>query len=45
MTKKSVTAPALDPQTMEPRLGSSYPAPFRDSCGARESGRSAMRWG
>ena len=36
MTKKSVTAPALDPETMEPRLGSSYPAPFRDSCGARE---------
>lgn len=29
-------APALDPFSLEPRLGSSYPAPFRDSCGARE---------
>lgn len=29
-------APALDPSDLEPRLGSSYPAPFRDACGARE---------
>ncbi len=28
--------PALDPDSLEPKLGSSYPAPFRDACGARE---------
>ena len=32
-------APALDPMSLEPRLGSSYPAPYRDACGAREKRR------
>ena len=32
-------APALDPVSLEPRLGSSYPAPYRDACGAREKRR------
>ncbi len=32
----SPNAPGLDPTSLEPRLGSSYPAPYRDACGARE---------
>ena len=36
MTEQRPTVPALDPQSLEPRLGSSYPAPYNESCGARE---------
>jgi uncharacterized cupin superfamily protein len=35
--RKNANQPAiLDPATLPPRLGSSYPAPFRDAVGARE---------
>ena len=32
----SVKAPALDPATLSPRIGSSYPAPFDEPCKERE---------
>ncbi len=35
MTQKA-TPPALDPAAVEVRTGSSYPEPWRSSCGARE---------
>ena len=33
---KSPTIPALDPMSVEARKGSSYPAPWNESCGERE---------
>jgi uncharacterized cupin superfamily protein len=37
MTKEILpTAPALDPMTLKPRIGSGYPAPFRAAVSARE---------
>lgn len=33
---EDLKAPALNPLSLEPRLGSGYPAPFDDACGARE---------
>lgn len=32
----TLKVPALKPESLEPRLGSGYPAPFNDACGARE---------
>ena len=34
--KAAAADPTLEPMKLEPRLGSSYPAPFDKSCGARE---------
>lgn len=35
-TRAKTTPPALDPATVEARLGSNYPAPFADTVAARE---------
>ena len=34
--KQSITAPALDPETVEARIGSNYPEPFAGDVAARE---------
>ena len=36
-------SPALDPQSVPARRGSSYPEPFKAAVEERESGRSATR--
>lgn len=33
---ETLKAPALNPENLKPRLGSGYPAPFNEACGARE---------